>query len=78
MQKLKELFRNKKAQAVAFVGTAGATMASPSFAAAGSFDSTDSLAWIAAGVVFAGLLITAMSGLVTLVGAGKKAQRAGT
>lgn len=46
--------------------------------AAASFDSTESLEWIAAGVVIAGLILAAMFGLVTMVGAGKKAQRAGT
>jgi len=61
-----------------FAGAVVAAVASPTFAAGETFDTSSSLAWIAAGVVAAGLVATAMLGLVALVGAAKKAQRAGT
>lgn len=46
--------------------------------AAASYDSSESLEWIAAAVVIGGLILASMFGLVTMIGAGKKAQRAGT
>lgn len=59
--------------------TAAVAMAAgPAFAAGESFDIADALAWIAAGVVGGIALIGAMIGLVSLIGAGKKVQRAGT
>ena len=61
-----------------FAGAAVAAMASPTFAAGESFDISGPLAWIGAGVIAAGLVAVAMMGLVALVGAAKKAQRAGT
>lgn len=61
-----------------FAGAAVLAMASPTFAAGESFDTSSPMAWIGAGVIAAGLIATAMLGLVALVGASKKAQRAGT
>lgn len=58
------------AAAVALVGT-------PVFAA-GEIDTTEVLGYIAAGVVAAGAITAAMLGLVSLIGVGKKTQRAGT
>ena len=52
--------------------------ASPAFAAGESYDTTSALAWIAAAVVAGIALVGAMIGLVTLIGGGKKVQRAGT
>jgi hypothetical protein len=67
--------RSPRAQIAA--GTALASVSSFSNAAA-SFDSTEAVGWIAAAVVIGGILLAAMFGLVTMIGAGKKAQRAGT
>lgn len=53
------------------------SVASTSFAA-GEIDTSEALAYIAGGVVAAGLVSAAMFGLVALIGAAKKAQRAGT
>jgi hypothetical protein len=55
-----------------------ATLASPVFAAEGDIDISKGLLYIGGGLVAAGALVAAMIGLVTLIGAGKKAQRAGT
>ena len=61
------------------VGTlALAVVATPSFAAEGDIDTTKVLAYIAGGIVAAGLITGAMLGLVALIGVGKKTQRAGT
>lgn len=54
------------------------TLTGPVFAVDGDIDTTKSLIYVAGGVVAAGLVGGAMFGLVTLVGASKKAQRAGT
>ena len=48
------------------------------FAQEASYDTGESLAWIAAGVAAGIVVLGAMYGLVTMIGAGKKAQRAGT
>lgn len=59
--------------------TAAVAMAAgPAFAEGESFDISSALSWIAAGVVGGIALIGAMIGLVSLIGAGKKVQRAGT
>lgn len=52
--------------------------AGPTFAADGDIDISKGLLYIGGGLVAAGALTAAMIGLVTLIGAGKKAQRAGT
>lgn len=54
------------------------TVAGPTFAAEGDIDTSKVLAYIAGGLVAAGLITGAMLGLVALIGVGKKAQRAGT
>lgn len=50
----------------------------PAFAAGEEYDTTSGLGWIAAGIVAGIALIGAMIGLVTMIGGGKKVQRAGT
>lgn len=59
------------AAAVAMV-TAGPTFA------AGEIDTSEALGYIAGGLAAAGVIVGAMFGLVALIGAAKKAQRAGT
>lgn len=59
------------------VATVLATVASTSFAA-GEIDTSEAMTYIAGGVVAAGLVTGAMFGLVALIGAAKKAMRAGT
>lgn len=54
-----------------------ATVASTSFAA-GEINTSEAMTYIAGGVVAAGLVTGAMFGLVALIGAAKKAMRAGT
>lgn len=48
------------------------------FAQEASYETGASLGWIAAGVAGGLIIMGAMWGLVTMIGAGKKAQRAGT
>lgn len=60
------------------LGAGLASLSSLSMAAGESFDPSEAIAWIAAGSALALLILGAMFGLVTLIGAGKKAQRAGT
>ena len=52
------------------------TVVGPAHAA--DIDTSEVLGYIAAGVVAAGAITAAMMGLVSLIGVGKKAQRAGT
>ena len=54
------------------------SLASLSQAAEGDIDTTKALLYIAGGITAAGLVTGAMFGLVTLIGAAKKAMRAGT
>lgn len=67
----------KKLYAVATV-VAVSAIASPAFAAGESFDTESGAAWIAAAVVAGIVLLGAMIGLASMIGAGKKVQRAGT
>lgn len=67
----------KKLYAVATVAAVSA-IASPAFAAGESFDTESGSAWIAAAVVAGIVLLGAMIGLASMIGAGKKVQRAGT
>lgn len=61
----------------ALVGAASlATL--PAFAAGEAYDTSASESWIAAGIVAGIVLVGLMLGLVTMIGAGKKVQRAGT
>lgn len=78
MQKLKSLFANVKQNVVIASGTAIAFAGNSAFAAAGDIDTTDALLYVGGGLVAAGVVGAAMFGLVTLIGASKKAQRAGT
>lgn len=55
-----------------------ATLAGPVFAAEGDIDTSSALLYIAGGLAAAAVVGGAMFGLVTLIGASKKAQRAGT
>jgi hypothetical protein len=50
----------------------------PAFAQEASYDTGPGLLWIAAGVTAGILILGAMLGLVIMIGAGKKTQRAGT
>lgn len=78
MQKLKNLFQNSKRELVIATGTALAVAGNSAFAADGDIDITKALLYVAGGLVAAGAVGAAMFGLVTLIGASKKAQRAGT
>jgi hypothetical protein len=78
MQKLKNLFQNAKREVVIGTGTALAVVGNSAFAAEGDIDITKALLYVAGGLVAAGAVGAAMFGLVTLIGASKKAQRAGT
>ena len=62
-----------KVGAVAVLGTASAGAFAQS-----AYETGESLGWIAAGVAGGLLIMGAMWGLVSMIGAGKKAQRAGT
>lgn len=44
----------------------------------GEYETGSSIAWIGAGVAAGIVILGAMFGLVTMIGAGKKTQRAGT
>lgn len=60
-------------------GILGLTLvAGPSFAADGDIDITKVMLYMAGGIVAAGTITGAMLGLVSLIGVGKKTQRAGT
>lgn len=78
MQKLKNMFQNAKREVVIASGTALAVVGNSAFAAEGDIDITKALLYVAGGLVAAGAVGAAMFGLVTLIGASKKAQRAGT
>ncbi|KWS85874.1 MULTISPECIES: hypothetical protein [Pseudomonas syringae group] len=52
--------------------------ASPSFAAGAQIDTAEALGYVAGGVAAAAAVVAAMFGLVALIGAAKKAMRAGT
>lgn len=78
MKKLKDLFQNAKREVVIASGTALAVVGNSAFAAEGDIDITKALLYVAGGLVAAGAVGAAMFGLVTLIGASKKAQRAGT
>lgn len=55
-----------------------ALVAGPTFAAEGDIDTSKAMLYIAGGLAAAALVGGAMFGLVALIGASKKAQRAGT
>ncbi|MBI6710703.1 hypothetical protein [Pseudomonas syringae] len=74
--KLLLLCKSGRAQLVA-ASVAMAT-ASPSFAAGANIDTAEALGYVAGGVVASAAVIAAMFGLTALIGAGKKAMRAGT
>ncbi|MGN2436761.1 hypothetical protein [Pseudomonas syringae] len=74
--KLLHLCKSGRAQLVA-ASIAMAT-ASPSFAAGANIDTAEALGYVAGGVVASAAVIAAMFGLTALIGAGKKAMRAGT
>lgn len=78
MKKMQELFAtaNRKVTTAVVVGIAACPMLAS--AADGDIDTTKPLLYIAGGVAAAILVGGAMYGLVTLIGVGKKAQRAGT
>lgn len=70
-------------QTIKKYGPAAATLAlalvaGPSFAAEGDIDTSKALLYIAGGLAAAAAVTGAMFGLVALIGAAKKAQRAGT
>lgn len=78
MKKLKSLFANAKREVVIATGTAVAVVGNSAFAADGDIDTTSAQLYIAGGLAAAAVVGGAMFGLVTLIGASKKAQRAGT
>lgn len=73
--KLLVLCKSGRAQ-LAAASIAMAT-ASPSFAAGAQIDTAEALGYVAGGVA-AAAVVAAMFGLVALIGAAKKAMRAGT
>jgi len=78
MKQLKNLFANAKREIVIAGGTALAVVGNSAFAADGDIDTTKAMLYIAGGLAAAAVVGGAMFGLVTLIGASKKAQRAGT
>ncbi|MBG4295727.1 hypothetical protein I5I39_31560 [Pseudomonas aeruginosa] len=76
MKQLKQLFSLGKREAV--IGGSLLMTSGLSMAAAGDIDTTEALAYIAGGLTAAAAVSGAMFGLVALIGAAKKAQRAGT
>lgn len=77
-EKLQAFLQRSKTELVIAGSSAVAVMASPSFAADGDIDTTKALLYIAGGIAAAAVVGGAMFGLVALIGASKKAQRAGT
>lgn len=73
--KLLALSKSGRAQIVA--AAVAMSVAAPSFAA-GEIDTAEALGYVAGGVAAAGAVVAAMFGLVALIGAAKKAMRAGT
>ncbi len=69
--------KKRFAQAAA-VAAASATFSGATFAAGAGIDTSEALGYVAAGVVAAAAVTGAMFGLVALIGAAKKAMRAGT
>lgn len=78
MQKLKSLFAAGKREVAIATGSALVVASNFSYAAEGDIDTTKAMLYIAGGLAAAALVGGAMFGLVTLIGASKKAQRAGT
>ncbi|HCF4120286.1 TPA: hypothetical protein R1Q61_006355 [Pseudomonas aeruginosa] len=76
MKQLKQLFSLGKREAV--IGGSLLMASSLSMAAEGDIDTTKALAYIAGGLAAAAAVTGAMFGLVALIGAAKKAMRAGT
>lgn len=75
-QRLLALSKSGRAQLTA--AAVAMVVAGPTFAAGEGIDTTAAVGYIAAGVAAAALVGGLMFGLVCLVGASKKAQRAGT
>ncbi|HBP0910563.1 TPA: hypothetical protein P6M38_006467 [Pseudomonas aeruginosa] len=76
MKQLKQLFSLGKREAV--IGGSLLMASGLSMAAEGDIDTTKALAYIAGGLAAAAAVTGAMFGLVALIGASKKAMRAGT
>lgn len=76
MKQLKQLFAVGKREAV--IGSGLLIASGTSFAAEGDIDTTKALLYVAGGLAAAGAVTAAMFGLVALIGAAKKAMRAGT
>ncbi|WVP00839.1 hypothetical protein V2193_33820 (plasmid) [Pseudomonas aeruginosa] len=73
---MKQLFSLGKREAV--IGGSLLMTSGLSMAAEGDIDTTKALAYIAGGLAAAAAVTGAMLGLVALIGAAKKAMRAGT
>lgn len=78
MKQLKQLFANAKRETVIASGTVIALTGNMAMAAEGDIDTTKALLYIAGGLAAAAAVTGAMFGLVALIGAAKKAMRAGT
>ena len=78
MKQLKQLFANAKRETVIATDTVIALTGNMAMAAEGDIDTTKALLYIAGGLAAAAAVTGAMFGLVALIGAAKKAQRAGT
>jgi hypothetical protein len=70
--------RKFKSELVISSAAVVAAMTSPVFAVDGDIDTSKAILYIGGGLAAAALVGGAMFGLVTLIGASKKAQRAGT
>ncbi|UUC47479.1 hypothetical protein NOX82_16420 [Pseudomonas citronellolis] len=78
MKQLQALFSVGKREVVLGSGALVALSSGLASAADGEIDTTQVLLYIAGGIVAAGAITAAMLGLVSLIGVGKKTQRAGT
>lgn len=78
MKQLKNLFASAKRETVIATGSVIALTGNMAMAAEGDIDTTKALLYIAGGLAAAAAVTGAMFGLVALIGAAKKAQRAGT
>lgn len=78
MKQLKNLFASAKRETVIATGAVIALTGNMAMAAEGDIDTTKALLYIAGGLAAAAAVTGAMFGLVALIGAAKKAQRAGT
>lgn len=73
-----KVYSSIKSLVIAGIGVFSGSVTTISFAAAGDIDTGPALGYIAGGLAAAAAVTAAMFGLVALIGAAKKAMRAGT